>query len=156
MTAALHFRTARDMLDKVRRERDRYVDALDKADRELAADHFFNRAVTVLAVRDWIIETAPAHEGDARRLVKSHQAIARLADEANISKHYVLRSSPKSDPEIIGQTVTALSQQNGIADVDYYILRSKATLRGGTRFFHLDDADEAIAAWDEFLTARGL
>jgi len=40
-TATLHFRTARDILDKVRRERSRYADALDGEDQTAAADHQF-------------------------------------------------------------------------------------------------------------------
>jgi hypothetical protein len=40
-TAALHFRTARDILDKVRRERSRYADALDGEDQTAAADRQF-------------------------------------------------------------------------------------------------------------------
>lgn len=180
MTAALHFRTAREIFDKARRERARCAHALDRKDLIAAADHVFNLAVTVLSVRDWIIKTAPVYEQDARDFVKREPAIARFVDAANISKHHTLIHPPKSDPPIMGQSFTSvgdpvlaeldMSQYYGespdeakdaviTADPSVGVVKrtkAKATLADGSRFFHLDDADAAIAAWDKFLTAARL
>ena len=162
MTAALELRTARDVLEKARRERERYANALGDRDRVAAADHLFNLAVTILAVRDWIGKTAPQHKLDARKYVRREPAIARLVDAANIGKHRVLDDPPKSDPEIVEQRFTAdapplyAPDPLSVFGVVPRILRSKATLADGTRFFHLDDADAAIAAWERFMESRGL
>jgi hypothetical protein len=172
--------TAREILDNARRERARCADALDRKDLIVAADHVFNLAVTVLSVRDWIIGTAPAYKQDAYAFVEQEPVIARLVDAANISKHHTLRNSAKSDPPIIGQSFTSVGP-GALAELDmtqYYgespdeakdavitadpsigvvkRTKAKATLADGSRFFHLDDADAAIAAWDKFLTAATL
>ena len=158
-TAALHFRTARDILDKVRRERSRYADALDRKDETAAADYLFNLAVTVLSVRDWIRETAPDHAGAAFALETGNQAIARLVDSANLGKHRKLKKDPKSNPEITEQSfvLSASRSPNPSGEVVYEnVLKSKAKLKGGSVVSHLDDADKAIAAWVKFMEDRGL
>ena len=177
MTTDLNFRTARDIRDKARRERHRYADALDRKDLTAAADHLFNLATTILAVRDWVIESAPAHESAARRLLKDEQAVARLVDAANIGKH-----GGKLDPdrkgystaEIINQSVTAVPVMGAawyegpfgdppdeakdvvVAPQTELVMRTKSMHADGTRHFQLDDADAAIAAWEKFLADRGL
>jgi hypothetical protein len=52
---ALHFRTARDILDKVRRERSRYADGPDGEDQTAAADHqfFSHRDDADEAIAEW-------------------------------------------------------------------------------------------------------
>jgi hypothetical protein len=178
MITALHFRTARDILGKARRERTRYAAALDRDDREAAADHLFNLAVTILAVRDWVEKTTSSeHAKAAHTLVNREPAVARLFDAANISKHGgVLDRPPRSKVEIISQSFTAVPQRSlapwdafpggevaeevrsteVASDPPAMQTMSKATLADRTRHFHLDDADAAIAAWKKFLEEKGL
>ena len=119
-----HYGTARDVLNKARRDKARYEEALARGARDDAADHQFNLAVTILVVRDWIEKTSPAYADEAAEFVKREPAIARMFDSGNIGK--------------------------------YHVLKSKSRLADGTRVFHQDDAAAAIAAWDRFLTERGL
>src|SRR5262245_44270111 len=145
MTIALHFRIAREVLDKARRENARYKSALARDERVEAGDHLFNFAVTILAVRDWIIATAPAHEADAKDLVLAEPAIARLVDSANIAKHHALTQKSKADPAIVGQTFTDVAVPAPLSELAIYTLKSKANLADKTRGFQEDDADAAIA-----------
>lgn len=158
MTAALHFRQAGEVLDKARRERHRYAEALDRDDRIAAADHLFNLAVTVLAVRDWVKKAAPDHGAAAAALVDGAAAMGRLFDAANISKHGGMLDPDRkrySPVEIVGQSFTTMGA-SAVALEPSMETKSKATLADGTRHFHLDDANAAIAAWDKFLTDNGL
>jgi len=158
MSAALHFRTARVVLDKARRERDRLAETLDRRDLVAAADHLFNLAVTVLAVRDWVKKTAPQHRAAAATLVDREPAMARLFDSATIGKHGGWRDPDHkhhSAVEIVDQRLTTMAASAVALELEPKTV-SKATLADGARHFHLPDADAAIAAWEKFLMDRGL
>ena len=159
MSTALHFRTARDVLEKTRRERDRYAEALDRDDRVAAADHLFNLAVTILAVRDWVGKTAEQHGAAAATLVNREPAMARLFDAASFSKHggrLGKGHNPRSAVAIVDQRFTTMGASAVTVGPPIMETKSKATLADGTRHFHLPDADAAIAAWEKFLADRGL
>ena len=82
MTAAAHYGTARDVLEKARRERTRLAVALSRSELTEAADHFFNLTVSVLAVSDWIEKTAPPHSNAASTFVRTDPAIRQEVGRA--------------------------------------------------------------------------
>ena len=137
--------------------------AIDAGDKTETADQVFSLAVTLAAVRDWIVEEKPGIKQAAHALYPTTGERGRITDLANVSKHRVRRRPGYSDPALGASTITAGGQMvtvncGGIPTsaktrdmvVTYW---PKHTLIDGTKFV---ESERAIQALEVFLTSHGL
>lgn len=152
MSLTYSFRTAKDVIDKLRRD----VDVLNE---EVTGDCFFNLVITAYHLTDWIKNDTSiplAAKNDINSMyLNQHVAVCR--DIANASKHFSLSRDYKNQ-------VTDLAH----ASQGYGCGRFNKGLYGvgeesidiecsdGTKLSSIELAKEVLAAWEVFFSKHGI
>lgn len=150
MSLTYSFKTARDVLEKLRRD----VQALDE---QVTGDRFFNFVITAYHIMDWVKQEPSVPSNDAQSMYQN-KYFALCHDLANASKHCVLRENYGNQ-----EANSAESKQGtfgcgrfgkGIFGVgEEWIVVS---CRDGVKISSLELAHGMLGVWDSFFTKHGL
>jgi hypothetical protein len=162
------------LLAKARRDRDALVAAEAAGDEVGIRDKLFDFSVSIHSMLDWIKSLYPAHEAAAFALLNSTPALRACRDIANSNKHYELtlgvgpyrRFAPVVDdvdyslgPSVsysvsVGASLDGTSVSSPASPGPTQ--RLKVIYVTGNRARATDVADEALAAWETFLSNHGI
>lgn len=146
------FQTAKDMLEKLRREHQRLQT-------EVTGDNFFNFVATGYHLAEWV-ERDPSISGTAKNDVASVRAttsIATCRDLTNASKHFKLNSNYQN------QVASNATSERGFGVGRYgmggYGVGEESItieLLDGSVVKALDLSDEVLKEWEGFFTRHAL
>ena len=162
------------LLAKARRDRDALLAAEKSGDEASVRDKLFDFSVSIHSMLDWIKSIHPNHEIAAFALLDSTPALCACRDIANSNKHYELslesgpyRRFPPAvddvDYSLSASVSHSLSASAGIDDgptpeqqTPAPVQRLKVIYVAGSRTRIEDIANEAITAWEGFLSKHGI
>jgi hypothetical protein len=153
------YKSARDLLGKVYRDKDKLYESVSSQDHERIADAVFNFAVTAYHVKDWLKQeaTTTCTSQAVEDYVSSHEFLSICADLCNGSKHRKFddsKHSPRSTATGIGDSplkvsMTSITCSSSIAVTGFTPVID--TLEGN-QYDILSWADQVVSTWKDFFT----
>jgi len=134
-----------ELLEKLRRERDRLRHALTLQSDEEMADHLFNLVVTAFHIKDWLKESSKGQTysvSDVESYVQSTQVLSACRDLCNSGKHFQIDRYTPATRDVYGSAGASVV--------------IKVLMCDSTKYEALDMADQAIAAWERFFNRYGV
>jgi hypothetical protein len=139
MSLVYGFSRPKDLLDKLRRERDRLDAAVKRQDDIEIADYLFNMVVTAFHIKDWLIQNQQGQnytKSDVEEYITQTKALSTCRDLCNTGKHFII-------DRYFPQTQDVYSSLGASMVI-------KVSLSDGTKYKAVELANQAIDAWDVF------
>jgi hypothetical protein len=146
------FKSAQDMLNKLRREHQRLLT-------EVSGDNFLNFVVTAYHLAEWVEKDpkVPAAAKNDIPTVRKASSIATCRDLTNASKHFNLKAGYKDQ---VASTATSMSGWGaGRYGVGGYGIGEESItidLLDGTSLNALGLAADALQEWESFFTRHSI
>src|ERR1019366_8121744 len=163
MSLVFKISNARDLLNKLRRDEERLLDALSSSNEETIGDALFDFAVTGHSIKDWAKKAAVSHPSDidVEALVKSNVYLQACRDIANSSKHQSITQYVAATARVYA-SLTAVHSVSGFdkqeiveTEQNYASFKIKILMTDGIKIEMRQFARNVIAAWDSSLNQLG-
>ncbi len=160
MTLTFGFMSARDVLEKARRDFRRLSDAANRNAESEIADALFDFAVTVFHVKDWVKAhpNAPFRPHDVEALIASSTTLSAFHDLCTASKHKdITRYTPSTSQVLasaVAQTASTLGQDVPLVQRKTFV--TKIVRADSSRHEAVASAAQALAEWDAFFRQHGI
>ncbi len=159
------FGNAKDLLEKVKRDRVSLKRAINEQDEILIKDSIFNFSVAAYSIKDWLKNghfSADKDKNEVERYINKTPMLRLCADLCNGSKHKLLTSRKETadpvesvkDSELDWSDTTLPWSNTGLPWSGCYTVRIE--LDSGVAVEIQEFADQVIDSWDSFFKAKGL
>ena len=163
MSLVFGISSARELLDKLRRNEARLLDALSTNDEEAIGDALFDFAVTGHSVKDWAKQAAAsaASSIDVEAFVKANVNLQACRDIANSSKHQSITQYVAATARVYASanavySVSVGGKQEPIDVENYAPFKIKVLMNDGIKIELREFARNVVAAWDRLLHQLGV
>ncbi len=164
------FDNAKDLLEKLKRDRASLNLAINEQNKGLIIDSVFNFAVTGHSIKDWLKNGYYSSKKDKKAVeeyINDTPMLRLCADLCNGSKHKLLTTRKEKDDPVHSAKDSELTMDMGTITMDNdtitmdsdisagcYTVRIELT--SGRRVEILDFASQVVDSWASFFKAKGL
>ena len=163
MSLVFGISSARELLDKLRRNEARLLEALSTNDEEAIGDALFDFAVTGHSVKDWAKEAAASLASgiDVEAFVKANVNLQACRDIANSSKHQSITQYVAATARVYASanavySVSGFGKQEPIDTENYAHFKIKILMTDGIKIELREFTKNVVAAWDSLLHQLGV
>jgi len=159
MTLTLAFGSARDVLEKARRDFQRLNAAANRHSEQEVGDALFDFAVTVFHVKDWLKEqtSAPFQQEEVERFIAQSPSLSAFRDLCTASKHKeISRYNPKTAEVLASASAIVDATLGSTSKPLHKAFVTKIVGKDSSRSEALALAATALADWDNFFRKHGL
>jgi len=151
MKLTYRFQSPHDLLEKLRRERERFSKSYLTGPSAEVADHFWNFVVTAYHVKDWLKKhsTTQYTKQDVESYVKGSVVLSACRDLCNAGKHFAIDNYT---PVVTSAPHESAGPQTIMAGFS----KIKVPMPDGTALEALALTGKAITEWEQFFQKYGL
>jgi hypothetical protein len=159
------FGNAKDLFEKVKRDRASLKRAINEQDEILIKDSIFNFSVTAYSIKDWLKNgdsSAVTDKREVERYIKETPMLRLCADLCNGSKHKILTSRKETANPVESVKVSEMDWSDTALPWDNTVLpwsgayTVRIELDSSSAVEIQEFADQVIDSWDSFFKAKGL
>ena len=152
MGITFHYSTAKDLLEKARRELLRLQNAMLGSDDEEIADSLFNFAVTSHHIADWLKQESPPLSSQIYGLIAGTPELLICKDLCNAGKHCeITKYDPVAKESYISAHAAVVFQSLSGRDVEIPNRRIKVKTVDGDTYEVLELCVRAFETWQRFI-----